>query len=107
MTRRDTLKCIHEPFGDAFYYGAERLSTRFENDEQTRVDSGFENSTYQTVLDRFDTEGAEVRLSFYISMAFPDLRSTIPHSFATLFTFVVSRRIFLLSFVLSIQRDLY
>ena len=105
MTRRDTLKCIHEPFGDAFYYGTERLSTRFENDEQTRVDSGFENSTYQTVLDRFDTEGAEVRLSFCISMAFPDLRFTFPHSFATFSTFVVSRRVCLLFFVLIMQRD--
>lgn len=70
MTRRDTLKCIHEPFGDAFYYGGERLSTRFENDEQTRVDSGFQKSTYQTTLDRLEAEGAEVRLSFCIRTAF-------------------------------------
>lgn len=102
MTRRDTLKCIHEPFGDAFYYGVERLSTRFENDEQTRVDSGFENSTYQTILDRFEAEGAEVRVSFCISTACLDLRYAFPPSLATFCTFVV-KRVFLSCFELSMQ----
>lgn len=63
MTRRDTLKCIHEPFGDAFYYGPERLSERYENDVQTRVESGFSASTFQTVLDRLERDGDEVRFS--------------------------------------------
>ena len=62
MTRRDTLKCVHEPFGDAFYYGPERLSMRYENDEKQRVESGFSNSTFQTILDRFERESAEVRI---------------------------------------------
>ena len=61
MTRRETLKCIHEPFGDAFYYGPERMSERFENDEEERTRAGFSDSTYQTILDRFEKEGAEVR----------------------------------------------
>lgn len=61
MTRRDTLNCIHEPFGDAFYYGPERLSPRFEEDEQARIKSGFSNSTFQTIFDRFEREGSEVR----------------------------------------------
>ena len=61
MTRRDTLKCIHEPFGDAFYYGLERLSSRYENDEKTRVNSGFSDSTFQSILDRIEMEDAEVR----------------------------------------------
>ena len=61
MTRRDTLQCVHEPFGDAFYYGPERLSARYEENEQERIDSSFQNSTYQTVLDRLEREGAEVR----------------------------------------------
>lgn len=61
MTRRDILQCVHEPFGDAFYYGPERLSARYEENEQNRIDSGFQNTTYQTVLDRLDREGAEVR----------------------------------------------
>lgn len=61
MTRRDSLTCLHEPFGDAFYYGPERMSSRFEHDEKGRVDSGFENSTFRTVLDRIEREGAKVR----------------------------------------------
>ena len=60
MTRRETLQCVHEPFGDAFYYGPERLSARYEGNEQERIDSGFQNLTYQTVLDRLEREGAEV-----------------------------------------------
>lgn len=63
MTRRDTLKCIHEPFGDAFYYGPERLSSRFEDDRKGRIESGFEYSTFKTVLDRLEREGAEVRIT--------------------------------------------
>lgn len=61
MTRRDTIQCIHEPFGDAYYYGPERLSERFADDEQTRLESGFSESTYKTVLDRIEREATEVR----------------------------------------------
>lgn len=61
MTRRDSLQCVHEPFGDAFYYGPERLGSRYENDEQARISSGFNNSTFKTVLDGLDSESAEVR----------------------------------------------
>ena len=62
MTRKD-LECVHEPFGDAFYYGPERLSSRFENDEQTRIESGFGESTFKTILDSFEAKSAEVRKS--------------------------------------------
>jgi len=62
MTRRDILECVHEPFGDAFYYGPERLSTRYENDEAARQHSGFADSTYKTVTDRLEAESKEVRL---------------------------------------------
>ncbi|RMD41050.1 hypothetical protein DV735_g4082, partial [Chaetothyriales sp. CBS 134920] len=55
MTRKD-LTCVHEPFGDAFYYGPERLSSRFESDELTRAQSGFDKTTYRTVCDRLDAE---------------------------------------------------
>ncbi|KAL1980012.1 hypothetical protein VTN96DRAFT_4809 [Rasamsonia emersonii] len=57
--RRETLRCIHEPFGDAFYYGPERLSERYEEDEQARVASGFSRSTFKTVFDRIERECAE------------------------------------------------
>ena len=63
MTCRDTLTCVHEPFGDAFYFGPERLSERYENNEKERVESGFENSTYRTIFERLDRESSEVRLN--------------------------------------------
>ncbi|KAL4895652.1 P-loop containing nucleoside triphosphate hydrolase protein [Aspergillus ambiguus] len=66
MTRRDTIQCIHEPFGDAFYYGPERLGTRYMADEheQTRRDSGFADSTYSTVLERIEREAIEGKRVF-------------------------------------------
>jgi hypothetical protein len=60
MTRRDTLECVHEPFGDAFYFGPERLSTRFEDDFEGREASGFSNATFQTVFDDIEKRGSEV-----------------------------------------------
>lgn len=63
MTRRDILNCAHEPFGDAFYYGPERLSERFADDEEARIKSGFAKSTYRTIMDRLEDDGKEVRLS--------------------------------------------
>src|SRR5690554_138598 len=52
LTRPDTLHCIHEPFGDAFYYGPERLGTRFLDDPQARKASGFSTTTFADVVDR-------------------------------------------------------
>lgn len=63
MTRRDTLQCVHEPFGDAFYFGPERLSERYEKDEEGRIESGFSESTFKTIFDRIERENAEVGLS--------------------------------------------
>lgn len=64
MTRRDDIQCVHEPFGDAFYYGPERLSDRFEDDEQARLDSGFSQSTFKTVLDRLEREASHGKRVF-------------------------------------------
>ncbi|GAB1208725.1 hypothetical protein APSETT445_007477 [Aspergillus pseudonomiae] len=64
MTRRDTIQCIHEPFGDAFYYGPERLGTRFMDDEKVRLESGFSQSTYRTVMDRIEREASEGKRVF-------------------------------------------
>lgn len=69
MTRRDILTCVHEPFGDAFYFGPERLSDRYEADEQERLDSGFHETTYKDVLDRIDREGAEGKRIFIKDIA--------------------------------------
>lgn len=67
MTRRDILQTAHEPFGDAFYYGPERLSERFANDEESRIKSGFAKSTYRTVMDRLDNDEKEVRFALCLS----------------------------------------
>jgi len=63
MTRRDTLQCVHEPFGDAFYFGPERLSERYEKDEKGRIESGFSESTFKTIFERIERENTEVGLS--------------------------------------------
>ena len=60
MTRNDILKCVHEPFGDAFYFGPERLSDRYEQDETARQESGFAGSTFKTIFERIEREGKEV-----------------------------------------------
>jgi hypothetical protein len=70
MTRRDILTCVHEPFGDAFYFGPERMSTRYENDEKAREESGFANSTFKTIFERIEREGEEVRFT-PIPVVFP------------------------------------
>jgi hypothetical protein len=60
MTRDDKLNCLHEPFGEAFYFGPERLSPRFENDVKTREESGFSNATFQTIFDYIERRESEV-----------------------------------------------
>ncbi|KAK2630272.1 hypothetical protein QTJ16_001092 [Diplocarpon rosae] len=64
MTRQDTLTCVHEPFGDAFYFGPERLSTRYADDAKAREESGFSNSTYQAVFERIERESKEGKRLF-------------------------------------------
>ncbi|KAI3336477.1 hypothetical protein HD806DRAFT_7317 [Xylariaceae sp. AK1471] len=70
MTRQDTLQCAHEPFGDAFYYGPERLGERYANDEAGRVSSGFSETTYQDVLDRLERDGSEGKRVFIKDMIY-------------------------------------
>ncbi|KAF7879178.1 hypothetical protein EAF04_000376 [Stromatinia cepivora] len=64
MTRDDVLACVHEPFGDAFYFGPERLSPRYEGDEAARQESGFADSTYKKVFERIEKEGKEGKRLF-------------------------------------------
>ena len=64
MTRRDALQCVHEPFGDAYYFGPEFMSERFEDDEAYRKSSGSFDRSYADILDSIQEEGEkEVRLS--------------------------------------------
>lgn len=69
MTRRDTLQCVHEPFGDAYYFGPERLAERYEDDVQARKESGYSDSTYKTIFDRIAREGSEGKRAFIKDMA--------------------------------------
>lgn len=62
MTRQKTLKTFHEPFGDAFYYGPERLSDRYEKDEDARLQSGFSKTTYKDVMDSLESENEGKRV---------------------------------------------
>ncbi|KAK0718352.1 P-loop containing nucleoside triphosphate hydrolase protein [Lasiosphaeria miniovina] len=62
MTRRDILHCVHEPFGDAFYYGPERLSSRFADDAEARKKSGFANTTYKTIMNSLQRDIANKRV---------------------------------------------
>ncbi|KAI5851121.1 P-loop containing nucleoside triphosphate hydrolase protein [Morchella snyderi] len=53
MTRADdALVCLHEPFGDAFYYGPERLGRRFDGEAMrgAREQSGFAGVTFADVV---------------------------------------------------------
>ncbi|USP74743.1 hypothetical protein yc1106_02017 [Curvularia clavata] len=69
MTRHDTLQCVHEPFGDAYYFGPERLAERYENDPKARKESGHEHSTYRTVFDHIAQENSEGKRAFIKDMA--------------------------------------
>jgi hypothetical protein len=40
------------------------MGLRYEDDEEARKESGFANSTYRTIFDRLEQEGADVCLSF-------------------------------------------
>lgn len=60
MTRRDILKTVHEPFGDAWYFGPERLAERYAEDDDTREASGFAKSTYQKIMERINQDNTEV-----------------------------------------------
>jgi hypothetical protein len=61
MTCRDTLQCVHEPFGDAWYFGPERLSDRYEKDEKARIKTGFSNATFKTIFDEIEDGNTKVR----------------------------------------------
>ncbi|EMD58535.1 hypothetical protein COCSADRAFT_41665 [Bipolaris sorokiniana ND90Pr] len=69
MTRHETLQCVHEPFGDAYYFGPERLAERYENDPKARKESGYEESTYRTIFDRIARENEEGKRVFIKDMA--------------------------------------
>ena len=51
MTRSDILKCHHEPFGDAFYFGPERISPAWLRWPADKIEkTGKAHFTYDYVL---------------------------------------------------------
>ena len=80
MTQTDTLKCVHEPFGDAFYYGPERLSERYETDEDTRIASGLSEATYKSVLNGIESQKEEVRFLLISPERISNLSFGLAHS---------------------------
>ncbi|KAJ4304046.1 hypothetical protein N0V88_001655 [Collariella sp. IMI 366227] len=80
MTRGDILHCVHEPFGDAFYFGPERLSERYADDEEAREKSGFAGTTYKDVMDQLlepkDNEVTSQKFHFTFLIRHP--RRAIP-----------------------------
>ena len=63
MTRSD-LTCIHEPFGDAFYFGPETLGPRWMEDEEARKKSGYSQVTYRDVFETIDAQVNKVGSSY-------------------------------------------
>ncbi|EFX00691.1 hypothetical protein CMQ_7693 [Grosmannia clavigera kw1407] len=84
LTRSDDIACAHEPFGDAFYYGPERLGHRFAEDDESRLRSGFADVTYKDVLDRFaDSNNAHKRvfikdMAYYLMPPHSQSASVVP-----------------------------
>ena len=52
----------HEPFGEPYYYGPERLGDRFENDPEYREKTGFSQATYKDIFDKIEQDGSHVRI---------------------------------------------
>lgn len=56
------MEVFHEPFGEPFYHSKERLSARYEDDEEARKASGHSEDTYKTVFDQILEADSEVGL---------------------------------------------
>lgn len=88
MTRRDALQCVHEPFGDAFYFGPERLSKRFMNDTATLEASGSSDKTYEDIYSFIMEEGNKEVRPFLVPLNTPRLASSPENHFYPIWTFV-------------------
>ncbi|RPB06222.1 hypothetical protein L873DRAFT_1661324 [Choiromyces venosus 120613-1] len=71
MTRED-LKCVHEPFGDAFYYGGERIGERYLGNEHQSIrdKSGFSETTYAGVVGNIEGGREDGKRVFVKDMAY-------------------------------------
>jgi hypothetical protein len=50
VTREKDVACVHEPFSDAYHWGPEKLSQRYEDLEKRREENGYKAYTYQAAL---------------------------------------------------------
>ncbi|KAF8254026.1 hypothetical protein K440DRAFT_648670 [Wilcoxina mikolae CBS 423.85] len=71
MTRKDVLTCVHEPFGEPFYYSHdERLGSRYGADtdamRRVREETGYAKVTYKDVFDDIDRQAAETGKRVFI-----------------------------------------
>ncbi|KAF8425941.1 P-loop containing nucleoside triphosphate hydrolase protein [Tirmania nivea] len=68
MTRTDILNCHHEPFGEPFYYGPERLGSRFDGEtleaKALRNSTGFSHLTYKDIVDQLLSKSPQERRLF-------------------------------------------
>ncbi|CUS08919.1 unnamed protein product [Tuber aestivum] len=80
MTRED-LRCEHEPFGDAFYYGGERIGERFLGEEHqgAREGSGFSETAYRDVVGQIEGGKEDGKRVFLKDMAY----YIVPHDTST------------------------
>ncbi|RDI78813.1 hypothetical protein Vi05172_g11233 [Venturia inaequalis] len=71
MTCRDTLQCVHEPFGDAWYFGPERLADRYtaEQAKEAIAANGFEDATYKGIFEKMEKDNTEGKRIFIKDMA--------------------------------------
>jgi hypothetical protein len=60
MTKPDSLQCVHEPFGDAWYYGPERLSDRFSQDSEARENGDHGQPTFKDIFESIEQQHEEV-----------------------------------------------
>ena len=63
MNREKDFICVHEPFSDAYHWGPEKLSERYEDIEKLSVENGYETYTYQTALQIINDAMIRVRAS--------------------------------------------
>lgn len=63
MTRDEDVICLHEPFSDAYHWGPEKLSERYEDVEKRRAENGYATFTYQRALQVINDAKILVRTS--------------------------------------------
>ncbi|KAI1267889.1 hypothetical protein F5Y18DRAFT_442283 [Xylariaceae sp. FL1019] len=68
LTRAEDIQCVHEPFSDAYHWGPEKLTERYENVEVLRAEKGLEEYTYRAALDAIDDARSQGKRVFVKDM---------------------------------------